>query len=91
MKKKLPVQRILRAETADFADIFSALSAPSAGKIKLIRRIHGKRKHQQRITVALISKNFMRIIGNHCWLKGNKNPERSQRKYFSVSSVVENR
>jgi hypothetical protein len=80
MKKKLPVQRILWAKTLNFAEKISALFAPSAGEIKLIHGIHCKRKHQQRIAVALIRKKFMWIIRNHCCLKGNKNPERSRRK-----------
>ena len=42
--------------------------------IKLIFRIHSKGKHQQGIAVALVSKELMWIIWNHCSQR-YKNPE----------------
>lgn len=41
-------------------------------QLKLICRIHSKRQHQQGIVVALIKEDFMWVIGNHGFLKGNK-------------------
>jgi len=50
-------------EIAEFADL---LFNRICGNIKLIYRIHGKSKHQQRIAVALVIKEFMWIIWYHC-------------------------
>jgi len=63
----------LPAETAESADIFQRHLRFLQEKL-IYNRIHSKGKHQQGVAVALVIKDFMWIIGNHCCQR-YKNPE----------------